>query len=73
MKMRYLITRYECSHAYAKVTYSVTANSKKEAIQKLAEDEAKLKNYMFSSWSEDGSNWIDDESEWKVEEDEVSD
>ena len=70
--MKYLITRNECSHAYAKVTYSLVANSKEEAIKKLTNNEAKLENYTFESWSEDGSNWIDDECEWEVEEDEVS-
>ncbi|QSZ41224.1 hypothetical protein GJV85_03545 [Sulfurimonas aquatica] len=71
--MKYLITRNECSHAYAKVTYSVSANSKKEAIEKLADNEAKLESFEFESWSEDGSDWIDDKSEWEIQADEISD
>jgi len=71
--MKYLITRNECSHAYAKVTYFVNANSKEEAIQKLADNEAQLKNYIFTEWSEDGSDWVDDKCEWEIQEDEVSD
>ena len=71
--MKYLITRNECSHAYAKVTYSVTATSREEALEKLADDEGELESYTFSSWSEDGSDWVDDECEWIVIEDEVSD
>jgi len=71
--MKYTITRNECSNAYAKVTYTVEATSKEEAIEKLNINEAKLESYIFSEWSEDGSNWVDDESEWHVLEDVESD
>lgn len=70
--MKYLITRNECSHAYAEVTYSVIARSREEALEKLADDEGELESYTFSSWSEDGSDWIDDVCEWVVVENEVS-
>ena len=64
--MTYIITRNECSNAYAKVKYSVEANSKAEAIKKV--DDGKLISFTFNEWSEESSNWIDDEEYWKVKE-----
>jgi len=68
----YTITRNECSNAFAKVTYTVQATSKEEAIEKLNNDEAKLESYIFSEWSEDDSNWIDDEETWEIVKNAVS-
>ena len=65
--MTYIITRNECSNAYAKVKYSVEADSKAEALKKI-DDDGKLISYTFNSWSEEGSNWIDDEEYWEVKE-----
>ena len=38
----YTITRNECSHAYAIVTYTVDAISRKEAMKKLHQNKARL-------------------------------